>query len=50
MLMCLIQALDGDLAVGGNSQFYASAVPSGSTQEAVSTSSDNVGVTFQWQQ
>lgn len=50
MLTCIIQAINGDLAVGGNSQFYASAVPSGTTQEAVSMSSDNVGVTFQWQQ
>ncbi|KAL3423835.1 Ribonuclease T2 [Phlyctema vagabunda] len=39
----------GYLAYGGSTKFYAAAVPSGSTQQTVSTSSNSVAVTFSWQ-
>lgn len=42
-------AVGGLLAYNGNTQFYASAVPSGSTQAKVSTASQTYSVTFQWQ-
>ena len=43
------QASNGELAYDGNTNFYASAVPSGQTQETVSTQAESVTVTFQWQ-
>ncbi|KAI9743788.1 MAG: ribonuclease T2-like [Claussenomyces sp. TS43310] len=42
-------ASNGNLAYGGSSTFYASAIPSGSTQEAVYTGSESVSVEFEWQ-
>ncbi|KAI1267348.1 ribonuclease-like protein T2 [Xylariaceae sp. FL1019] len=39
----------GKLAYNGASTFYVSAVPSGSTQATVYTSSKSYSVTFQWQ-
>jgi ribonuclease T2 len=40
---------NGLLAYNGQTEFYASAVPSGSTQAKVSLASDAVKVSFQWQ-
>ncbi|ROV96291.1 hypothetical protein VMCG_07737 [Cytospora schulzeri] len=40
--------VDGELAYNGKSTFYASAVPSGSTQAEVYTSSKSYSVTFKW--
>jgi ribonuclease T2 len=42
------QASGGYLSYGGSTNFYATAVPSGSTQETVYTTSHSVGVSFQW--
>ncbi|KAF4635847.1 hypothetical protein G7Y89_g2229 [Cudoniella acicularis] len=42
-------AVNGYLSYGGSSTFYASAVPSGSTQQKVYTTSNSVSVSFQWQ-
>lgn len=39
----------GLLAYNGQTEFYASAVPSGSTQATISTASAANSVTFQWQ-
>ncbi|KAG8168967.1 hypothetical protein KVR01_001716 [Diaporthe batatas] len=39
----------GLLAYNGQTKFYASAVPSGSTQASVYTASNTYSVTFQWQ-
>lgn len=39
----------GLLAYNGQTEFYASAVPSGSTQATVYTASKTYSVTFQWQ-
>ncbi|KAH8668113.1 ribonuclease-like protein T2 [Tricladium varicosporioides] len=41
-------AVNGYLAYSGSSTFYAAAVPSGSTQQTVYTSSNSVSVNFQW--
>jgi len=38
-----------DLTYSGSTSFYADAVPSGSTQQTVYTSSKSTSVTFQWQ-
>ena len=43
------QSSDGYLAYGGSTTFYATAVPSGSTQATVYTTSKSVSVSFQWQ-
>lgn len=43
------QASNNELAYNGNANFYAVAIPSGSTQQAVSTKAESVTVTFQWQ-
>ncbi|KIN04861.1 hypothetical protein OIDMADRAFT_192336 [Oidiodendron maius Zn] len=45
----VFSASNGELAYDGNTNFYASAVPSGQTQETVSTQAESVTVTFQWQ-
>lgn len=42
-------AAGGLLAYNGQTQFYASAVPSGSTQASVYVASQSYSVTFQWQ-
>ncbi|KAI0102204.1 ribonuclease T2-like protein [Nemania sp. FL0031] len=42
-------AVSGKLAYNGVSTFYASVVPTGSTQATVYTSSKTYSVTFQWQ-
>ncbi|TVY19483.1 Ribonuclease T2-like [Lachnellula arida] len=42
-------ASGGLLSYNGGTTFYAEAVPSGSTQEAISTSSKSVSVSFQWE-
>ncbi|TVY48482.1 Ribonuclease T2-like [Lachnellula occidentalis] len=42
-------AKGGLLSYNGDTTFYAAAVPSGSTQESISTSSKSVSVSFQWQ-
>ncbi|KUJ21753.1 ribonuclease T2 [Mollisia scopiformis] len=42
-------ASNGLLAYNGATTFYATAVPSGSTQATVYTSSKSVSVTFQWE-
>lgn len=42
-------ASGGKLAYNGVTSFYAAAVPSGTTQQSVYTTSKAVGVTFQWQ-
>jgi len=42
-------AVGGKLAYNGISTFYVSAVPTGSTQATVYTSSTSYSVTFQWQ-
>lgn len=39
----------GLLAYNGQTNFYASTVPSGSTQASVYTASQSYSVTFQWQ-
>ncbi len=44
-----LQTVDGYLAVDGNSQFYAAAVPGNQVKETVSTSSQSVSVQFAWQ-
>ncbi|KAH7419458.1 ribonuclease-like protein T2 [Cadophora sp. MPI-SDFR-AT-0126] len=41
-------ASGGKLAYNGATTFYAAAVPAGSTQQAVYTTSNAVSVTFQW--
>ena len=45
----LFTASNGFLSYEGKTTFYASAVPSGSTQEAVYTTSKSVSVSFEWQ-
>jgi ribonuclease T2 len=45
----IIQASGGYLSYGGSTTFYADAVPSGSTQETIYTTSDSAAVSFQWQ-
>ncbi|KAH8753998.1 ribonuclease-like protein T2, partial [Hyaloscypha sp. PMI_1271] len=42
-------ASGGYLSYGGSTTFYAAAVPSGSTQQTIYTTSQSVSVTFQWQ-
>ncbi|KAG0648795.1 Ribonuclease T2 [Hyphodiscus hymeniophilus] len=42
-------ASNGFLSYGGKTTFYAAGVPSGSTQQAVSTTSKSVSVSFEWQ-
>ncbi|TGJ87193.1 hypothetical protein E0Z10_g1606 [Xylaria hypoxylon] len=42
-------AVGGKLAYGGATTFYASVVPTGSTQATVYTASNTYSVTFQWQ-
>ncbi|KAI0436166.1 ribonuclease T2-like protein [Xylaria telfairii] len=45
----VFNAVSGKLAYNGASTFYASVVPTGSTQATVYTSSKTYSVTFQWQ-
>ncbi|KAI8945248.1 ribonuclease T2-like protein [Xylaria longipes] len=45
----VFNAVSGKLAYNGASTFYASVVPTGSTQATVYTSSKSYSVTFQWQ-
>lgn len=47
--LTIVQASGSKLAYKGASTFYAAAVPSGSTQETVYTTSKATSVTFQWQ-
>ncbi|PSS13085.1 hypothetical protein M430DRAFT_124994 [Amorphotheca resinae ATCC 22711] len=42
-------ASNGYLQYSGSSAFYAAAVPSGSTQQKVYTTSESVEISFQWQ-
>jgi ribonuclease T2 len=44
-----MQTIDGYLAVNGNSQFYAAAIPGNQVKESVSTNSQSVSVQFAWQ-
>ncbi|KAA6406401.1 MAG: ribonuclease T2 [Lasallia pustulata] len=45
----IFSTLGGNLAVGGDSAFYASAVPAGSTQQQVSTLEASTALTVTWQ-
>lgn len=42
------QLIDGLLAYDGSTAFYASEVPSGDAQAAISTESGSYSVTFEW--
>ena len=44
-----MQTVNGYLAVNGNTQFYAAAVPGYQVKETVSTSLQSVSVQFAWQ-